>query len=397
MVAAPARVLDIDLYDTQWDFVTDQHRYPAFIGGRNSGKTYAGSIKALIRATEPSLGCIAAPSFPQLENGAKRQFLARLDEFGIHHLPTRTGIVIPPQHEGAFGSEVVFVTLESESRVRGPNYDWAWPDELEYVIDRKIWQALKGAVRAGPNPQIFPTTTPKGQRIIHDEWVVRNTHHHSLYTATTYDNRYIDAADYVAGLGYEGAFYDQEIMAEFVSFEGLVYPGFNHLVNVAVVDTDGWQPLLGLDLGTRNPTSILTCWYSGERLHVSAEIYESGMSSDRITDEAVSVYRAVKPHHVVVDPSAAGLILSLEAKGCRVVKADNDVKVGISTVTSHLPHITIDPGCVHTIAEWGQYQYRKSGTVDSDTPVKANDHSMDVIRYVCMDLWGKPKKRWGMM
>jgi hypothetical protein len=389
MVVAPAENrLHYRLYPVQDDFVHDQRRYPAFIGGRNSGKTYSGSIKALLRATGGGLGCIAAPSFPQLEGGAKRQFIDRLNESGMNYTPTRTGIHIP-----TWNAEVIFVTLESESRVRGPNYEWAWPDELEYVVDRKIWKALLGAVRAGDNPQVFPTTTPKGRRIIYDEWGVKPTERHALYTATTFDNVFIDAADYVSGLGYEGAFYDQEISAEFVSFEGVVYPGFNYADNVRAIDVTGWQPILGLDLGTRNPTAILTAYYSGDRLHIAAEMYESGMSSDRITDEAVRIYGAVNPIHVVVDPSAAGLILSLEDKRLRVVKANNDVKVGISQVTSRLPFLTIDPGCVHTIAEFESYQYR----ADSDQPVKANDHAMDVVRYLCMDIYGAPPKRWGIM
>lgn len=394
MVSAPARrAVDYDLYPVQFDFIDDESRYPAFIGGRNAGKTFSGSLKAIRKAREGGLGCIAAPSFPMLEDGAKRQFIARLDEIGETYHATRNGIDIP-----RWDAEVRFVTLESESRVRGPNYRWAWPDELEYVTDRKIWQALKGAVREGPNPQIFPTSTPKGKGIIYDEWIAAPTEHHVIYRATTFDNLFIDAADYVAGLGYEGRFYAQEIAAEFVSFEGLVYPAFSIDRNVVDgLDVTGWQPILGMDLGTSNPTSILTAWYSGDRLHISDELYESGMSSDRITDEAVRIWQLVKPVHLVIDPSAAGMALSLEDKRVRVVKADNDVKVGISTVTSRLPHITIDRKCVHTIAEFGQYQYRTNGSIATDTPVKANDHSMDVIRYLCMDIWGKPKKRWGMM
>jgi hypothetical protein len=29
--------------------------------------------------------------------------------------------------------------------------------------------------------------------------------------------------------------------------------------------------------------------------------------------------------------------------------------------------------------------------------VKANDHAMDVVRYLCMDIYGAPPKRWGIM
>src|SRR5262245_53692564 len=108
--------LRIRLYATQDDFVADPRKWTAFIGGRNSGKTYAGSVKALLKATEGGLGCIGAPNFPMLEHGAKRQFLDRLDESGVHYETNRSGIVIPAWH-----AEVIFATLESESRIRGPN------------------------------------------------------------------------------------------------------------------------------------------------------------------------------------------------------------------------------------------------------------------------------------
>lgn len=390
-----ATALHVRLYPTQDDFVSDTSRYTAFIGGRNSGKTYSGSVKALLRATQGGLGLIAAPNFPMLEHGAKRQFLERLDETGVRYDKNdQKGILRIPD----WNTEVLFVTLESESRVRGPNADWAWPDEFEYVTDRGIWKALKGAVRAGDNPQLFGTSTPKGRRIAWDEWVVGKTKHHALYKATTFDNPFIDAEDYVTGLGYDGVFYEQEITADFVSFEGLVYPAFSRDTHVQSVDTEGWSTVIGVDLGTRNPTAILTCRYAGERFHVESEHYQRGMSSDEITDAAVAAWERTKAEYMLVDPSAAGLILSLQARGVRVRKATNDVMVGISTVTSVLPHMTVDPSCVNTIAEFESYQYPSgSAAGERDSPIKANDHCQDVIRYLCLELFGRPPKRWGMM
>lgn len=389
ITAAPPRVY-VDLYPTQDDFMHDERRYPAFIGGRNSGKTYAGSWKAVRKAREGGLGCIAAPSFPMLEHGAKAQFLARLDEIGVLHRRTRAGVEIP-----SWNAEVVFVTLESESRVRGPNYCWAWPDEIEYITDRAIWRALKGAVREGDNPQIFPTSTPKGHGLVYDEWVTGADDQHALYRATTFDNPFIDAQDYVAGLGYSGVFYEQEISAEFVAFEGLVYPVFSRHYHAQVADCDGWATTLGLDVGTRNPTALLVIRHSGDRRHVEREHYQRGMSSDDITDLAVDAWQEYQPDYLVIDPSAAGLIASLQQRGLRVRKAVNDVLIGISTVTSVLPDLTVDPSCVNLIAEFESYRYPEGNRGNSDNPVKENDHALDALRYALMEL-DKPKKRIGM-
>jgi phage terminase large subunit len=385
-----AQSLHVKLYPTQDDFVADDRRYTAFIGGRNSGKTYSGSVKALLLATQGGLGCIAAPSFPMLEHGAKVQFLDRLDESGIPYTKARDGVTIP-----AWNAEVLFVTLESESRVRGPNFHWGWADEVEYVADRKIWQALKGAVRAGDNPQLFVTSTPKGRKLVWDEWVVNKTAAHAMYKATTFDNIFVDAADYVAGLGYEGVFYEQEITADFVTFEGLVYPGFDRTTHVRTVDCDGWATVLGLDVGTRNPTSLSTYRYAGDRLHKERELYQREMDAEQIIDATEAEYKRSRASHVVIDPSAAGLSKSLMRRGVRVRPGINDVLIGISRVASILPNLTIDPSCTFTLAEFESYAYPDGtkGRPEKDVPVKANDHAMDELRYVVLDLYGKPSNR----
>lgn len=375
----------IDLYPTQDDFVHDDRRYTAFIGGRGSGKTFSGSCKAIQRAMQPGLGCIAAPSFPQLEYGAKAQFIERLNQTGIPYTKTRSSVVLTGRD-----SEVVFVTLESESRVRGPNYSWGWADEVEYVTDRNIWKAFKGAIRDGDNPQLFVTSTPKGRRLVWDEWVVGKTEHHALYKATTFDNEFIDAEDYVAGLGYTGTFYEQEINADFVTFEGLVYPAFSRESHIQAVNCEGWSTVLGMDVGTRNPTALLTIRHAGDRIHMEREHYQRGMSSDDMVDIAVARYNETKATHMVLDPSAASLIVSLQRRGVNVRKGVNDIVVGIGRVTSALDTLTVDPSCVETINEFESYQYpdgRRSGV---DTPVKDNDHAMDALRYVVMDLVTAP-------
>jgi hypothetical protein len=371
----------VRLYPQQDDFVADPRRYTAFIGGRNSGKTYSGSVKALELASR--LGCVAAPELP--DAGARRQ--ASIPGNGSTNRASRT-----PQDAGQraiprWNAEIIFVTLESESRVRGPNYAWGWADEVEYVTDRKIWRAFKGAVRDGDTPQLFVTSTPKGRRLVWDEWVIGATAHHALYKATTYDNPFIDADDYVAGLGYDGVFYDQEITAEFVTFEGLVYPKFDRTTQVRHIDCALWATILALDVGTRNPTALLTIRHAGDRIHVEREIYRRGMSSDDIADVAESEWRRSAPLALVIDPSAAGISGSLQQRGLRVRPAKNDVVAGIKRMTSVLKDITVDPSCVNTIAEFESYAYPEEGkSIATDAPVKANDHAMDSLRYAVMEL-----------
>ncbi len=387
MVAQAVETRDITLYPTQFDFVADEHRLVAFVAGRNSGKTVAGSWKAVHLAEQlGGLGIIAAPDFPMLEFGAKRAFMERLRDLRIpYETQQQRGVVGIPRWK----AEVRFATLENESRVRGPNYAWGWVDELDFLADRAVWQALKGAVRDGPQPQLFATSTPKGRRLIWEDWIENATDNHALYRATTFDNPFIDAADYVQGLGYAGRFYDQEITAEFVGYEGLVYPAFDRDRHVREVDTTGWPVILGVDAGVRNPSAIATIRYSGDARHQEREFYQRGLGSDAlraaVKAEADRCGRLLTS--IEIDPSAAGLIVDLGQDGYPVNKANNAVSDGIREVTSALNDgMTIDPSCIHTIAEYESYSYPDGTRTETDNPVKQNDHLLDAIRYVCQAL-----------
>lgn len=384
MVAAPAPK-PLPMYPMQARFVRDESRYVAFVAGRNSGKTFAGSWKALTKAEQGGLGIIAAPDFPMLEFGAKRAFLERLRQVGVRHeVHQQRGVVTIPR----WGAEVRFATLETEGRVRGPNYAWGWVDEVEYVTDRTIWQALKGAIRDGQAPQLFVTTTPKGRRLVWDEWVQHATPHHALYKATTRDNPFIDAADYIAGLGYTGRFLQQEIEAEFVAFEGLVFPEWSR-ERVRQVDCEGWRTVLGVDVGTRNPTCVLTVRRAGDgRTHIERELYRRNMGAADVVAAIQAEADRTGPEAIYIDPSAAGYVVDLERAGYPVVKADNDRKRGVQLMATALADgLTVDPSCVNLVDEIEAWHYPE-GKRESDDPVKEFDHAMDAWRYAVVGLAG---------
>lgn len=390
MVAA-AVTTQVGFYATQYDFVMDERKWVAFVAGRNSGKTYAGSWKAIERARRGGLGIIAAPDFPMLEFGAKRAFLERLRQTGAaFEINQQRGVVTIP----AWQAEVRFATLETESRVRGPEYAWGWADEVEYVTDRAIWQALKGAIRHPSLPvQLFVTTTPRGRRLVWDEWVQRATPDHALYRASTRENRYIHADEYIAALGYSGRFFAQEIEAEFVGFDGLVYPQWDRLTRLQAVDCAGWRTVLGVDIGTRNPTAILTVRIAGDgRTHVERMVYRRNMSASEVVGAIREEADRCKPDAIFVDPSAAGYVLDLRRARYPVRKADNDRLRGVQIVTTALADgLTVDPSCTALADEFETYHYPEGN--DRDDPVKDNDHALDALRYALIGVFGRPGKR----
>jgi PBSX family phage terminase large subunit len=395
MVAQTHRHATLRLFPRQMRFVKSTAPYPAYIGGIGSGKSFAGGAKVISRLGRKELGMIAAPTYQMLRDSTLEGFFNQLDMLGIpyeHHKSENTITF-------ATGHKILCRSLEDPAKVRGPNLDYAWVDEAGY-ISPEAWAVVKGRVRVGVQPQAWTTSTPKGRNWMWEEWERDATGNefdatHPLFRVRTEENPELPDG-FAHSLGYSDRFAAQELGGEFVAFEGLVYPAFNRGRHVRAVDTGGWGTVLGLDVGTRNPTALLVVRYSGDQRHYQSEHYERGMSSDAITDLAVKAWETYAPEYMVIDPSAAGLILSLEQRGIRVRKAVNDVIVGISNLTSALENLTVDPSCVNTIAEFESYRYPDGRRGNTDSPVKENDHLMDAARYVEMEL-SAPPKRWGLL
>ena len=389
------RTATLRLFPRQLRFVQSTAPYPGYVGGIGSGKSCAGGAKVISRLGRKETGMIAAPTYQMLRDSTLEGFFRLLDDLGIpyEHVKSENTITFPNGHK------ILCRSLEDPDKARGPNLDYAWIDEAGYV-SAKAWQIVKGRVRVGVNPQAWLTSTPKGRNWIWEEFERDATGNefdptHPLFRVHTNENPELPDG-FSESLGYSGTFAAQELGGEFVAFEGIVFPGFSRADNVAPVDTAGWGTVLGLDVGTRNPTALLVIRHAGDRRHVATELYQRGMSSDAITDAAVAAWTRYRPDFMVIDPSAAGLIASLRERKITVRKAVNDVLIGISTVTSVLPDLTVDPSCVNLIAEFESYRYPDGNRGNTDNPVKENDHALDALRYALMEL-DKPKKRIGML
>lgn len=367
----------LDLFPRQMRFVRDESRYPAAIGGIGSGKTFVGAAKVVSRLNRKELGLVCAPTYPMLRDATQRTLFGMIRDLGIQveYNKSEKLLTIPSS-----GHEIIFRSLDDPDNMRGPNVNYSWIDEAAYVSSA-AWQVIKGRTRVGDLQQAWITTTPKGRNWIWDEWVRNQDHRHTMFRFRTDENPTLDQ-DYVSSLGYVGKHAEQEIGGEFVSFEGLVYDAFDRERNVREVDCEGWRTVQGGDVGARNPTAILTIRIAGdERVHIEREFYRRNMGSRDIVQAFEDEADAMNPNAIYIDPSAAMIIDDLITDGYPVEKANNDVQYGIQTVTSAIPRLTVDPSCVHTIAEFESYQYPDEGKSTSDKPIKQNDHCLDSARY----------------
>jgi phage terminase large subunit len=367
------------LFPRQMRFVRDTRPYPAYVGGIGSGKSFAGAAKVVSRINRKELGMIAAPTYPMLRDATRRTLLEMFDLFGIpYDLHKSENIITIPNS----GHEILCRSLDNPDTLRGPNLDYAWIDEGG-LIDREGWRVVKGRVRTGSNPQAWITTTPKGRNYLWEEWERDGTGNeldptHPLYRVRTTENYHLPEG-WAEGLGYTDEFYSQEIGGEFVAFEGLVYASFNRGA-VKSVDCDGWRTILGVDIGARNPTAVVTVRVNGlGHVHIEREFYQRNLDSDGITDAIIDTMQSSGAEVAYADPSAKAYIDSWQKRGLKVKPANNDVTRGIGIVKSALADgMTIDPSCVNTIAEFESYVWADNA---KDQPVKQNDHALDALRY----------------
>lgn len=378
-MVAVAAAPPVVLFPRQKRFVLDTRPYPAYIGGIGSGKTYAGAAKVVSRMERKELGMIAAPTYPMLRDATRRTLTGMLDTFGIEYELHKTENLITILRTG---HEILCRSLDNPDTLRGPNLAYAWIDEGALIgIDG--WRIVKGRVRDGDRPQAWVTSTPKGRNWLWQEWERDATGNeldpsHPLYRVRTTENYHLPD-NWAEQLGYTDEFYDQEIGGEFVAFEGLIFGTFTR-DRVRPVDCDGWRTILGIDIGARNPTAILTLKLAGDgRVHLHAERYQRDLDSDEITDAIIDAMRVTGAEVAYADPSAKAYIDAWQKRGLRVKPADNNVMRGIGIVKSALADgLTVDPSCVNTIAEFESYRWSDG---EKDAPVKQNDHSMDALRY----------------
>lgn len=291
------------------------------------------------------------------------------------------------------GSVLQVVGMDKPGKVMSAEYDVIYVNEATELTEED-WESLKSRLRNGKlaYQQLIGDCNPSGPR----HWLrVRSDKGLCRYIPTTHKD---NPAYWDAGIGdwtTMGYAYVQQTLSGLTGVrrkrlfegvwagsEGVVYPDFDFQQHVKTIDCTGWATVMGVDVGTRNPTAILTVRKaSDDRRHVEREVYRRGMSSDEITDAIAQEADARKPEAIFLDPSANDYILALERKGYPARKANNDVLFGIGEVTSAFAAgLTIDPSCDNLIAELETYHY-PDGKIDSDKPVKEFDHAADALRY----------------
>lgn len=394
--------IPLELHRNQIEFVRASERFVAVVTGIGWGKTYALCIRAAMAGCGmvgdntipvPNTGVITAPTYANLRDVVLRMFLDLFPSIIQSFNKSENRITL------VNGSTILFRSVENYEPLRGLNVSW-WAADEAALYPEVVFKIMIGRLREfGRKGYAFLATTPKGRDWIYRKWVAeaeRRAGRFRLIRGRSAENIYLDREIVQSWEEeYTGDFARQELDGEFVAFEGLIYPEFDERTHVTreTADLRRYQQVVaGVDWGFTNPGVVLICGIDGDgRVSVLHEEYMRKRRIDEWVDVSKDLQRAFKVGAWYCDPSEPDFIKDFREAGLKAQPADNRVLPGMKNVRQKLairddgrPQLLVTSAAPNLIKEFGQYQWAANRDGLKDEPRKANDHTMDALRYAIM-------------
>lgn len=349
-------------------------------GGTRSGKSYSAIQWLLVRAlTEPNIVIsVVRKSFPSMRVSIMRDFTGILKELGIWSEESWSAT----EHIYTFdnGSMVEFMSIDSSEKRKGSARDYLFVDEAN-ELSREDWFQLfirtrkKSIIAYNPS---FGT----------NNYIFTEIHTHpeaDLYISTFRDNPYLEKQliEEIERL--------KDINPEYYKIYGLGLPGNNvgTIFSINVIDAvpeNAEFVAFGMDFGfSVDPTALVAIWKRDKDLYIEELVYEKGMVTSDIANRLTDL--EVGREEIWADSAEGRLIEELYRLGFNikpVKKGKDSIRMGIDLMMQYRLNVTKKSNNI--VKEFGEYVWMvdKNGNFEN-VPVDYSNHSIDAIRYVCME------------
>lgn len=409
----------------------EKSKYLAYVGGIGSGKSLIGCITTLSWAVlYPGDYLVCRQFLPELKMTTYKTFLEICPpELIIENRVADLQIKIKAANGKV--SNVYFRQLEEPEKLRSLNLSGFYIDEANQVSE-EAFMLLQGRLRGGGIRKGMMTTNPKGHDWIY-RWFLQKDHlktedakkQYHLIKAPSYENVHLPKG-YLESVmaAWDITRIQREIDGSFDAFEGQVYSDFRRDTHVSrpFRIPPNWERHIRIDHGFRNPAAVLffavspdgDCYCYREmyvREWLVKEIVK-GNKSEKKQGILDRVFGTESFKSVKIDPSTkqrSGVTGESPYDEYRrhwpdtmppIMMAKNDVQLGIDRVKSYLkphpksgkPSLYIFETCTNLLEEITTYRYpdlkpNQAGTKNEDeNPVKVDDHALDALRYMIVDL-----------
>jgi len=188
---AKSNALDIEAYGKQLDFINNEDKHSAFLGGRGSGKSEAGAIKLLLYLLDypGAVVMVVAPIYKTLWNSTlesiKKVFPPHIYKF----YEQKREIILEPEYGG---SKILLSSADNPDDLRGPNLAAFWLDEAAQMKP-DVWKILVPTLRQSGRfrYQGWITGTPRGFNWIYQEFAREKRENYWMIQASAEENPFL--------------------------------------------------------------------------------------------------------------------------------------------------------------------------------------------------------------
>lgn len=303
-------MIRLTLTGPQYDFVTAEDQFPAFVAGFGSGKTHAGIARTLAKKLSYPRQDVAyyLPTYDLVRRIGFPRFAEQLEEMRLPFKTNKADNVIQIADAGT----IIFRTLDTPERIIGYEVADSIADELDTLKEeqaREAWNKIISRNRQkkpdGSLNTVGVATTPEGFRFVYDRWQRRGGPGYRIIRASTLSNATNLPAGYIDSLR---ATYSSNLLAAYLDGEfvnlasGSVYPEFDRVLNATSEQVQGAEALhVGMDFNVGKMSAVIHVLRSDEPHAVTERT--------RVLDTPAmaALLRRDFPHNpIIVYPDASG-------------------------------------------------------------------------------------------
>lgn len=388
----------------QIEYFNLRAKYNLFSGGVRNGKTLSCAICCINNMLwyRGNKAVVTRKTYPELRDAVIPVYEMALRD--IPHSFNASELTI----QFSNGSKILFRSTEDSAHVRKLHGLTLGVAVMDEAVDQQeeAFNILQDRLSMPGVPHFMYLATNPGSR---NSWVYKRLidaqspeymPRAAVVHATTFDNEGNLPADYVADRRemekINPSTYRRMILGVWGDIEGLVYSIFDPLIHLAEPPETCTNYYIGIDWGAFHAFVALLIGtdYDGN-MYVCDEFY---FKSDQSRSELwlAGIKKMLEGRErafmfAVADPSGKAFINDFSANGLTIIKGNNDVEGGISSVNNALgrakakrdgliaaPGLYISPKCKNLIREMQAYTRDKTtGKVD-----KINDDAVDALRYI---------------
>lgn len=397
----------MSLSPKQLDYLrTSTHSFNIQSGAVSSGKTFIQTLRWYKHIYDVPDGCLLMMSGKTSEslydNVIRELVKLNPNDIRLYSQPMRIKVLSKKIEIACAGTN----DESSWGRIQGKTvYGWLG-DEITQAPQSFTKMAQSRCRGDGVTWPKFWTCNPDmPEHYIMTDYINNDAIDKKLWNFTMFDNPVLSEA-YIEELkaSYSGIYYDRYILGKWVHAEGMVYDEYDRTIHVVKpFDIPAhWRRFRAIDFGYTNPFVCL--WGAMDddgRIYIYDEHYKT---RTLIKDHATEINRREGRFDFTTADHDAQDNAELRQYGVFTKNAIKDIIDGVQAVKARLkvagdgrPRLFVTENCINVIREIGLYRWQtvKKGN-EKEEPLKENDHTMDALRYMVMELdHGKtPRARW---